>query len=223
MAEKPRVKAPKQRGTAAQGGGRNTRTWAIVAGIVGVVIALGVVAAALGVVGGGGGKTDIPGLRTTMREAGCTLQVAPALKGVHSITDPSKTSPEWNTDPPTSGPHYAVPAVFGIYEEPIEMARLVHNLEHGGIYILYGKDVPDSTVEQLRSFYERHKTGTIMAPLDRLGEKIALGAWVVDGDTHNGFLAKCTSYDENAFGTFFRTLQFRGPERFDPSQLQPGM
>jgi hypothetical protein len=223
MAEKPRVKAPKQRGTASESGGRNTRTWAIVAGIVGLVIALGVVAAALGVVGGGEGKTDIPGLRTTMQKAGCTLQVAPALEGVHSITDPSKTSPKWNTDPPTSGPHYAVPAVFGIYEEPIELARLVHNLEHGGIYILYGNDVPDSTVEQLRSFYEHHKTGTIMAPLDRLGDKIALGAWVVDGDTHNGFLAKCTSYDENAFGTFFRTLQFRGPERFDPSQLQPGM
>jgi Protein of unknown function (DUF3105) len=224
MAEKPRVKAPKQRGPASQSGGRNTRTWAIVAGIVGLVIALGVVAAALGFVGGGGGgKTDIPGLRTTMQKAGCTLQVAPALEGVHSITDPSKTSPKWNTDPPTSGPHYAVPAVFGIYEEPIELARLVHNLEHGGIYILYGNDVPDSTVEQLRSFYEHHKTGTIMAPLDRLGDKIALGAWVVDGDTHSGFLAKCPSYDENAFGTFFRTLQFRGPERFDPSQLQPGM
>jgi hypothetical protein len=223
MAEKPRVKAPKQRGTASEGG-RNTRTWAVVAGIVGLVIALGVVAAALGVVGGGGGgKTDVAGLRTTMQNAGCTLQVAPALEGVHSITDPSKTSPKWNTDPPTSGPHYAVPAVFGIYEEPIELARLVHNLEHGGIYILYGKDVPDSTVEQLRSFYEHHKTGTIMAPLDRLGDKIALGAWVVDGDTHNGFLAKCASFDENAFGTFFRTLQFRGPERFDPSQLRPGM
>jgi hypothetical protein len=103
------------------------------------------------------------------------------------------------------------------------LARLVHNLEHGGIYILHGKNVPQSTVEQLRSFYEHHKTGTIMAPLDRLGDKIALGAWVVDGDTHSGFLAKCTSYNENAFGTFFRTLQFRGPERFDPSQLQPGM
>ena len=217
------MKAPKQRGTASESSGRNTRTWAIVAGVVGLVIALGVVAAALGVVGGGEGKTDIPGLRTAMQKADCTLQVAPALEGVHSITDPSKTSPKWNTDPPTSGPHYAVPAVFGIYEEPIELARLVHNLEHGGIYILYGKDVPDSTVEQLRSFYEHHKTGTIMAPLDRLGDKIALGAWVVDGDTHNGFLAKCTSYDESAFGTFFRTLQFRGPERFDPSQLQPGM
>src|SRR4029453_5347614 len=159
MAEKPRGKAPKQRGTASEGG-RNQRTWAIVAGIVGLVVALGVVAAALGVVGGGGGgKTDIPGLRTTMQNAGCTLQVAPALEGVHSITDPSKTSPKWNTDPPTSGPPYGVAPIFGIYEEPIELARLVHNLEHGGIYILYGKDVPDGTVEQLRSFYEGPKTG----------------------------------------------------------------
>ena len=103
------------------------------------------------------------------------------------------------------------------------MARVVHNLEHGGIYILYGKDVPEATVEQLRSFYEDHQTGTIMAPLDRLGDKFALGAWVVDGDTHSGFLAKCSAFDENATSTFFRSLQFRGPERFDPSQLQPGM
>jgi hypothetical protein len=222
MAEKPRVKAPKQRATAADSG-RYPRTWAIVAGIVGLVIGFVVVAAALGVVGGGGGKTDVAGLRTIMQGAGCTLQVAPALEGIHSITDPSKTSPKWNTDPPTSGPHYSVPAVFGIYEEPIELARLVHNLEHGGIYILYGKDVPESTVDQLRTFYEGHKTGTIMAPLDRLGDKFAVGAWVVDGDTHSGFLAKCTSFDENAVSTFFRSLQFRGPERFDPSQLRPGM
>jgi Protein of unknown function (DUF3105) len=222
MADKPRVKAPKQRGAPADSG-RNTRTWAIVAGIVGLVAALGVAAAALGFVGGGGGTTDTAGLRAAFKKAGCTLTVAPALQGVHSITDPSKTSPKWNTDPPTSGPHYSIPAVFGIYEEPIELARLVHNLEHGGIYILYGKDVPETTVDQLRSFYEGHKTGTIMAPLDRLGDKFALGAWVVDGDTHSGFLAKCRTFHENAVGTFFRSLQFRGPERFDPSQLRPGM
>ncbi len=222
MADKPRVKAPKQRNAAADDG-RQTHVWAIVAGVAGLVIALAVVAAALGFVGGGSGRTDTAGLRTALQSAGCTLTVAPALEGVHSITDPSKTSPKWNTDPPTSGPHYAVPAVFGIYADEIEMARLVHNLEHGGIYILYGKDVPDSTVEQLRSFYEAHKTGTIMAPLNRLGDKFALGAWVVDGSTHNGFLAKCSSFDDAAVSTFFRSLQFRGPEHFDPSQLQPGM
>lgn len=225
MAEKPRVKAPKQRGAAA-GGARNNRVWAIVAGVVGLVIALGVVAAALGFMGGGGGTTDIPALRTTLQNAGCTLQIGatPGYPGnSHSIKNPNGTSPVWTTDPPTSGPHYAVPAVFGIYEEPLQIARVVHNLEHGGVYILYGKDVPSSTVEQLRSFYENHKTGTIMAPLPRLGDKIALGAWVDDGGKNNGFLAKCTEFNENGFGTFFRTLQFRGPERFDPSQLQPGM
>lgn len=223
MADKPRVKAPKQRSAAASEGGRDTRVWAIVAGVAGLLIGAAVVIAALGFVGGGSGKTDTAGLRAKLGAAGCTLTVAPALVGVHSIQNPSGTSPKWNTDPPTSGPHYQIPAVFGIYEDEIEMARLVHNLEHGGIYILYGKDVPAATVDELRSFYESHKTGTIMAPLDRLGDKFALGAWVDDGDTRNGFLAKCTTFDEDAVGTFFRSLQFRGPERFDPSQLQPGM
>jgi hypothetical protein len=227
MAEKPRVKAPKQRGTAA-GDARNNRAWAIVAGVVGLVIALGVVAAALGFMGGGGGTTDVPALRTTLQNAGCTLEVRATYAAYpansHSVTNPNGTSKLWTTDPPTSGPHYAVPAVFGIYEEPLQLARVVHNLEHGGVYILYGKDVPDSTVEQLRAFYENHKTGTIMAPLPRLGDKVALGAWVADGSkNNNGFLAKCTAFDENAYATFFRTLQFRGPEHFDPSQLQPGM
>jgi hypothetical protein len=197
--------------------------WTIAAVLGGLVLGFAAVAAALGMVGSSGGRASTAELRTALQNAGCTLQVAPALQGVHSITDPSKTSPLWNTDPPTSGPHYAVPAIFGIYEDELEMARVVHNLEHGGIYILYGKDVPDSTVEQLRGFYEDHKTGTIMAPLNRLGDKVALGAWVVDGDTHNGFLAKCTSFNADATSLFFRSLQFRGPERFDPSQLRPGM
>jgi hypothetical protein len=99
----------------------------------------------------------------------------------------------------------------------------VHNLEHGGTFILYGDEVPDATVDELRAFYDGHKTGTIMAPLDRLGNEFALGAWVVDGDTDNGFLAKCTEFDDGAVSSFFRSLQFRGPERFDPADLQPGL
>ena len=35
------------------------------------------------------------------------------------------------------------------------MAQLVHNLEHGGIYIQYGQDVPHSTVAQLKTFSRR--------------------------------------------------------------------
>ena len=89
--------------------------------------------------------------------------------------------------------------------------------------ILYGDDVPDATVEQLRSFYNDHQTGTIMAPLPQLNDQFALGAWVSDGVDGNAYLAKCGQFDEDAVSTFFRAFQFQGPERFDPSQLQPGM
>jgi hypothetical protein len=98
----------------------------------------------------------------------------------------------------------------------------VHNLEHGGVYILYGKDVPRATVDQLRAFYADHKTGTVLAPLDRLGDQFALGAWVTQADPERGYLATCTAFDEKAVSAFFEAFQFRGPEHFDPSQLQPG-
>src|SRR5262245_1055957 len=161
MADKPRVKAPKQRATTSDDSARRRKTMAIVAGVAGVVLGCGVVAAALGMFGASDSKTDVAGLRTAMKSAGCTLQVAPALEGKHTITDPSKTSPVWNTDPPTSGPHYGFnpngtlgTVIWGAYDQEVELARLVHNLEHGGIYILYGKDVPESTVEQLRGVYD---------------------------------------------------------------------
>ena len=223
MADKPRVKAPKQRASTSSETSPRRRVWVIAAVVVGVALGAAAMVAALGLVGGGGGTTDEAGLRAKLEAAGCTLKTAPALEGVHSIRDPGGTSNKWNTDPPTSGPHYGIAAIFGIYNDELEIARVVHNLEHGGIYILYGKDVPDATVDELRAFYEAHKTGTIMAPLNRLGDQFALGAWVVDGDTDNGFLAKCKKFDENAVSTFVRSLQFRGPERFDPADLQPGL
>ncbi len=220
MADKPRVKAPKQRVATADETARRRKTWAIVAVATGVVLGLVAVGALLGVGGGGGASPEE--LRAKFEAAGCTFKVAPALEGVHSIDDPSGTSNRWNTNPPTTGPHYGIAAIFGIYEDELELARVVHNLEHGGVFILYGDEVPDATVDQLRAFYDDHKTGTIMAPLDRLGDEFALGAWVVDGDIDNGFLATCKTFDEDAASSFLRSLQFRGPERFDPADLRPG-
>jgi Protein of unknown function (DUF3105) len=221
MAEKPRVKAPKQRASSSSGGSSQNRTFVIGAAIAGVALGFVVVAVLLGVVGGADGA-DEEAVRSNLEAAGCTFQSAKALEGAHSVAQPGGTSDRWNTDPPTTGPHYGIAAIFGIYEEDLEIARVVHNLEHGGIFILYGDDVPDATVDELRAFYDDHQTGTIMAPLDRLGDEFAMGAWVVDGDIDNGFLAKCKEFDEGAVSSFFRSFQFRGPERFDPSDLQPG-
>jgi Protein of unknown function (DUF3105) len=220
MADKPRVKAPKQRQSASSDASSQRRTLTIVVAIAGVVVGFAAVALLLGLVGGT--DTGEAALPAKFEEAGCTFRKVPALETAHSVTQPGGTSDKWNTDPPTNGPHYGIAAIFKIYDEELELARVVHNLEHGGIFILYGEDVPDATVAQLEAFYDDHQTGTIMAPLDRLGDEFALGAWVVDGDTDNGFLAKCTTFDDDAVSAFFGSLQFRGPERFDPADLRPG-
>jgi len=43
----------------------------------------------------------------------------------------------YNSDPPTSGPHYAEPAQAGFYNEALPDEQLVHNLEHGYVIIWY--------------------------------------------------------------------------------------
>ena len=222
MADKPRVKAPKQRRspTTAADPGRTRRMLGIGAAAAGGLLGVLAVVLLLGL--GGGGGPDEEEVRATLEAAGCTLQVADALPGEHSV-EAGGTSDDWNTDPPTTGPHFGVAAIFGIYDEPLEQARVLHNLEHGGIFIQYGEDVSEETVDALRDFYNGRKNGTIMAPLPELGDEFALGAWVAEAESGNGYLAKCTTYEEDAVSAFFDAFQFRGPERFDPSQLQPGL
>lgn len=227
MADKPRVKAPKQRaGSSNQSDGRR-RVLAIAAAVVGVAAGFVVVAVLLGVMGGGSGN-DEEAVRAKLVAAGCTFQAVKAVEGQHSL-GPDGTSDKWNTDPPTSGPHFGFnpdgssgTVIWGIYDEPVQLARLIHNVEHGGVYIVYGDEVPDETVEQIRDFYERRKNGTIVAPLPKLGDTIAVGAWVAEGDDGKGYLAKCTDFDEDAVGAFFSAFQFEGPERIPQGSLLPG-
>ena len=173
------------------------------------------------------GGDDGPGdARAALESAGCTLTTADALRGVHSIATPDGTSDLWNTDPPTSGPHYEVPAVWGSYTEPVNQAQLVHNLEHGGVAIQYGPDVPAATVAELQRFVQDNPRGTVLAPYEPLGSQIALGAWVTenasDPDKGTTYLAKCSTFDQDAFAAFLDAYQFQGPERFPADSLLPG-
>jgi hypothetical protein len=167
----------------------------------------------------------------TVTAAGCTFKEVPALAaGVH-VANPDKTPKEWNTFPPTSGPHYGQPVIWGDYEEPVRLTQSVHNLEHGGIVIFYGKDVSQAQIDQLRRFYRDDPAAMLLAPLPRLADKIALTAWYAPhaeqpGQARRdakGVLAECTSFDESAFKAFRSTYRFKGPERFPPESLQPGM
>ena len=220
MADKPRVKAPKQRASAPQTA-RDTRRWLLIAIVgIGALVVAAVAAGALVTLSGG--KTDAAG---ALKSAGCTLKDYPGVSRQH-IGNPSARPKSWNSFPPTSGPHYVTPAVYGFYNEPVELARVLHGLEHGGVYILYGSKAPSDTADRLREIYDRDPRGLVVAPLPELGKTIALGAWTSkhpgSGEVGTGHLAKCTAVDKKAFEAFIDTYRGRGPEGETLDQLVPG-
>ena len=189
--------------------------------IVSGALALAAAVAAVVVLTGGGSGDE----RSALEDAGCTLKVVPGVEGEHTAAIDANSNPKWNTDPPTSGPHNEQPAVWGSYEDPVALAQTTHNLEHGGIVIHYGKDVPSAEVDAIRSFYDEDPNGMVVSPLPKLGNKIALSAWTTarEGDLKGqGFLATCPGFDEDAFSAFVDEHRFKGPERFPPELLTPG-
>ena len=168
--------------------------------------------------------------QTALESAGCTLQSFPALPNVpdHSDVPTLTTKPAWNSNPPTSGPHFGEWVVWGAYEEEVPLVKSVHNLEHGGVVIHYGPRVPQAEVERLRTFYEADPNGLLVAPLSSNGDKITLSAWTAPDaetgttDRGRGWLARCTTFDEDALSAFVEEHRFKGPERIPPERLAPG-
>jgi hypothetical protein len=193
-----------------------------------------VAVAALAVVGAAAGAylvlrddtSTSESVEQAMGEAGCTYRTFPARPaGVH-ISNPDATPKEWNSFPPTSGPHFGQWVIWGDYSEPVRLAQAVHNLEHGGIVMYYGRDVPAAEVDKVRRFYREDPVAMLLSPLLRLGNKIALTAWYTPNpgeENGQGILAECTRFDEGAFEAFRDAYRFMGPERIPPESLQPGM
>ncbi len=224
-----RVQAPKRRSTHSSAPDADRRKKLLLAAVAGALVLAAIVLGVVLLSGGGGESDDVAEVRAALTAAGCTLESKPAQPGDHTAAIDAKDDPKWNTDPPTSGPHYPNPAIFGAYDSPVQIAQAVHNLEHGGVFIFYGEDVPEETVSQLESFYNEDPTGLLLAPKPDLGDEIALGAWVTPdprpgavGEGGQGHLATCTTFDEKAFTTFRDDFRFKGPERFAPEQLEPG-
>ena len=215
-----RVQAPKTRTTPRSAEER--RRLAILAG--GVALALLALAAvvaffAFGASAGGGNPA-------ALESAGCTVETFSAQAGNHVTELPDGY--EYNSDPPTSGAHHPQPAAWDLYDEPVDQLLLVHNLEHGGVVIQYGDEVPDADVVALVDWYRDDPNGIIVAPREELGDRIALQAW--NGEAHGsgneengtGVLATCPRFEEEAFDAFLDEYGFRGPELFTRDEMQPG-
>lgn len=212
---------------------RSRRILLIVAGSAVVVVA-----AVLGflLLGGGGGEDKAAtSVAAKFRELGGTFQTYPALPNLRYKGQRIRHVPamppgyKYNSTPPSSGIHTDATVIWGIYDEPIPTISSVHNLEHGGIVIRYGPDVPAAEVEKLREFYIDDPNGLVVAPMPGLGDDIALAAWTYDRGRQNdrsyegeGRLAKITRFDEDAFNAFKDEFRGQGPEQFPVDRLTPG-
>ena len=115
----------------------------------------------------------------------------------------------YNSDPPTSGPHYVDTLDAGFYETPQLDELLVHNLEHGHIVISYDcsrlTDC-DTTKQRLRSIFNADNGWKVtIVPRQNKDAAIALTAW--------GWLDKMDTFDEERIRKFIDAWRDKGPER----------
>lgn len=101
-------------------------------------------------------------------------------RGMSHIAQP--TPIEYQDTPPSSGNHRAIWGKWGEYSE-ISPEYWVHNLEHGGVALLYGETATSTVVDALRAYAKNRpadSTGPfryILTPYSGLPNAIAVVAW----------------------------------------------
>jgi hypothetical protein len=223
-----KVQAPKKRTGPRHPAAAQPRPRLPLFAAAGAVVVLAAIVVGVMVLGRGSGTDIADEVRAaggTYRQVEARDNLRPNMRHVTSLPKGFK----YNTNPPTSGLHFPSTILWGMYDGPVNRLRSVHNLEHGGIVIHYGPNVPNGTLEQLRGFYQDDPTAIVIAPLSSLGNKISLAAWTFDlgrlnerGYEGEGRLAIMPRFDEEIFLAFVDEYRFQGPERFEPEDLEPG-
>lgn len=86
--------------------------------------------------------------------------------------------PDYNSNPPTGGWHYAQLAQTGIYDVELPDGQLIHNLEHSHVWISYRQDLlGKSDVEKLVNLAKKYGPKTIMTPRQKNDTAVAITAW----------------------------------------------
>ncbi|MBA2363079.1 MAG: DUF3105 domain-containing protein [Chloroflexia bacterium] len=93
---------------------------------------------------------------------------------------------EYNSNPPTSGPHFSSLASAGWHDEPVQQEYVVHNLEDGYVAIHYRPDLSAQQKQQLQTLVQEYGDKIIAVPSPSLTSPIALAAWT-RLDTLGGF------------------------------------
>jgi hypothetical protein len=224
VAKKDRVPTPPKRPVQAPKAyrpERDARRSQLIFVVIAAVIVLAAAAVGIGFVVAGGDDDSVGAVGDGPGR--CSLATFDALEARHVGELPEDY--DYNSDPPTSGLHSPQTAIWNLYDQPVPPLNYVHNLEHGGVVVQYGSEVPDASVDELRTWYDDDPRGLIVSPLPAeteegepaLANKLVLSAW-----THQ---LTCAAFDEDAFDDFvddYRGPQGDAPEKFPLDTLQQG-
>jgi hypothetical protein len=114
----------------------------------------------------------------------------------------------YQTDPPTSGPHYPDPEPGGFYTQEIAAGFLVHSMEHGAVIIYYSPAVTADQLAHLQDLANQHPgifAQVVVVPRNDATYPIILTAW-----THR---LRLTTYDASRIDGFLTLFLNKGPEQ----------
>jgi hypothetical protein len=141
--------------------------------------------------------------------AGESVQIMVSDPHIPVDSDPG----QYNSDPPTSGRHYAEEAQKGFYESNIytyPAAYLVHNLEHGYVIIWYNCDLLDESgcanlKEQIKTTMDDlGGTKLIAYPWNTIDVPLVMTSW--------GRLQRFEIFDAEQAKAFYRANLNKAPE-----------
>jgi hypothetical protein len=120
---------------------------------------------------------------------------------------PGDSHPPYNSNPPTSGWHWPEPAAWGVYPNQLPDEQLVHNLEHGGIWLSYRDPTNQDIINQLLDIASKYPSHIIVEPRPQDDSPIAVAAW--------GHLLKMDTVNYDVIYAFIRRYRKHGPENVD--------
>lgn len=125
------------------------------------------------------------------------------------------TTASYNSNPPTSGDHYAASAQARLYDQELPDEQLVHNLEHGHVWIAYKPGLSADIIDSLRDFAGGN---IVVAPRSKNDTDIALAAW----GRLDTFNVEAGGMNKQRIKDFISRYQNRGPESVSqqPSHLR---
>ncbi|MFA6076585.1 MAG: DUF3105 domain-containing protein [Candidatus Paceibacterota bacterium] len=127
----------------------------------------------------------------------------PDLGGQHVAR--GATHAIYNSNPPTSGPHWVDTAGAGIKDESTPDELLLHSMEHGAVVVWYREGLDQSDVDKITEAFNSSSGKKIMLARKDLDVPVALTSW--------GYLLKLQTIDETKIKEFIETNNDRAPEK----------